>query len=57
MCNVMTPTMTVTPGIVVPVARLRLSHGAFPEVFPGVGAPTRWSEMTGFNVRHQFHQY
>ena len=48
------------PGLSVPagpIARPRPDMsviGAAPGVFPGRGAPTRWSEMTGFSVRHQY---
>jgi hypothetical protein len=48
------------PGISVPagpIARPRSASsliGAAPGVFPGRGAPTGWSEMTGFPVRHQY---
>jgi hypothetical protein len=49
-----TPTMTFVPGIVVPLVSPRPIGGAARIVFPGVGAPARWSEITGFLVRHQY---
>lgn len=49
-----TPTMTFVPGTVAPLARPRPISGAARIAFPGVGAPTRWSEITGFLLRHEY---
>lgn len=54
MCNAMTHTLILMPGIIVPVARPRPVTGAALGTFPGRGAPTRWSEMIGFPVRHHY---
>lgn len=54
MCTLAMSPIILMPGISVPVARPRPATGAARGVFPGTGAPTRWSEMTGFPVRHQY---
>jgi hypothetical protein len=54
MCTSAMRAIILMPGISVPVARLRLTIEVARSVFPGIGAPTRWSEMTGFPVRHQY---
>ena len=54
MSNATTHTLTPIQGTCVHVARPRPTLGAALGVFPGQGAPTRWSEMTGFLVRHHY---
>lgn len=53
MATAMMLVMTRMLGIDVRVARPRLVTGAAPGAFPGYGASTRWSEITGFPVRHR----
>ena len=54
MCNAAMHTLSLVQGICVHVARLRPVTGAALGIFPGQGAPTRWSEITGFSVRHHY---
>ena len=54
MSNATMHTLTLVQGICVHVARLRPFAGAALGAFPGRGAPTRWSEMTGFSVRRHY---
>ena len=54
MSNAAMHTLTLVQGICVHVARLRPVAGAALGTFPGRGAPTRWSEMTGSPVRHHY---
>ncbi len=54
--NALMPSM-YAPGISVPtapIARPRPVTGVAPGAFLEIGAPTRWSEMTGFPVRHHY---
>jgi hypothetical protein len=52
--NAMMCAMTLMQGICVHTARLRPVAGAAGGTFPRRGAPTRWSEMTGFPARHHY---
>jgi hypothetical protein len=54
MSNATMHTLTHIQGIAVPVARPRPVAGAVLGTFPGRGAPTRWSEITGFPARHHY---
>ncbi|HEU0028223.1 MAG TPA: hypothetical protein VFQ25_14015 [Ktedonobacterales bacterium] len=52
--NAMMRTITRMQGICVHTVRLRPAFGAALGTFPGRSAPTRWSEITGFPVRHHY---
>ncbi len=54
MSNATMCALTLMQGISVHTARLRPVTGATLGIFPGQGAPTRWSEITGFSVRHHY---
>jgi hypothetical protein len=52
--NAIMRTVTLMHGICVHTVRLRPAFGVALGMFPGRGAPTRWSEITGFPARHDY---
>lgn len=52
--NAMMRTVTFMQGICVHTVRLRPAFGVALGIFPRRGAPTRWSEITGFPARHHY---